>query len=74
MEGIRHYIRASIICVTCLMITFFCIGYVLPYMAQHGYAGDVVQYGFEHERDATPLFYSESDRTWEIMNNENGTD
>lgn len=39
---------------------------VLPWAGRNGWAGPVVRHNFEQDRDASALFYSESDRVWEL--------
>jgi hypothetical protein len=40
---------------------------VLPGFSESGYAGDVLERNAIEDSDASALFYTESDRTWEIM-------
>lgn len=42
------------------------IGWVLPWVGARGYAGEVIRANLRDGRDATPLFYTESERTLEI--------
>ena len=46
------------------------IGGLLPWLARTGYAGAVIRENVEYGRDATPLFYTESERTTEILRRE----
>lgn len=68
MSSPKHIIRSTVQCTIALGLVAFMISTALPWLARSGFAGDVIEYSYTHERDATPLFYSESDRTWEIMN------
>ncbi len=40
---------------------------ILPWLAEHGYAGHVIQENVRTNRDASALFYTEDDRTWEVL-------
>ncbi|MCF6283997.1 MAG: hypothetical protein L3K26_02235 [Candidatus Hydrogenedentes bacterium] len=40
---------------------------VLPWLAENGYAGHVIQENARTDRDASALFYTEDDRTWEVL-------
>ena len=40
---------------------------VLPWLGTRGYAGDVIRNNYATGCDATPLFWTESDRTLEIL-------
>ncbi len=40
---------------------------VLPWLAENGYAGHVIQENTRTDRDASALFYTEDDRTWEVL-------
>lgn len=42
---------------------------VLPWLSKNGYAGEVVQRNYLDNIDATPLFYTECERTAEIVRN-----
>lgn len=39
----------------------------LPWLAENGYAGQVIQENVRTDRDASALFYTEDERTWEIL-------
>lgn len=52
--------------------TLILIAQVLPWAARNGYAGSVIRENYEQDRDASALFYSESDRVWEILRNTDG--
>jgi len=43
------------------------VGWVLPALAESGYAGEVIQRNYREGRDATPLFYTESEETMELI-------
>ena len=43
------------------------ISTLLPWLAERGWAGKVVQDNLRHGRDATALFYTESERVGEIL-------
>lgn len=45
----------------------FTIARILPWLAEHGYAGRVIQENIRNDRDATALFYTDHERTWEIL-------
>lgn len=66
--------RARGWCWIALAATLTCalIGYVLPWAARNGYAGSVIQANYEHDRDASALFYTESERVWTILRNKPG--
>jgi hypothetical protein len=40
---------------------------VLPWLARSGYAGAVLQRNYDQQVDATPLFYTDSERTMEVL-------
>jgi hypothetical protein len=42
---------------------------VLPWLSENGYAGEVIQRNYRENIDATPLFYTECERTAEISRN-----
>lgn len=42
------------------------IAWVLPWAGARGYAGEVIRANLREGRDATALFYTESERTLEI--------
>jgi hypothetical protein len=48
-------------------LTVILIAWVLPWAGARGYAGEVVRANLREGRDATALFYTESERTIEIM-------
>ena len=50
----------------------FMIAKGLPWLAEKGYAGRVIQENIRHDRDATALFYTESARTWEVLHATSG--
>ena len=66
-KTMHKQLRAAAICTATLLLVCFMIGYFLPWISEAGYAGEVIQYGYQNRRDATPLFYTESERTWDIM-------
>ena len=43
------------------------ISTVLPWLAEQGYAGRVIQENTRTDRDASALFYTEDDRSWEVL-------
>jgi hypothetical protein len=43
------------------------ISTVLPWLAEHGYAGHVIQENARTDRDASALFYTEDERTWDVL-------
>ena len=43
------------------------ISTVLPWLAKRGYAGYVIQENTRFDRDASALFYTEDERTWEVL-------
>lgn len=45
----------------------FLIGAGLPWLAEHGYAGRVIQENVRQDRDASALFYTEDERTWAVL-------
>ena len=45
----------------------FTIAVLLPALARGGYAGAVIQKSYDEGRDASALFYTESDRAMEIL-------
>ncbi len=63
----HHILRSTAICTAVLASVLVLISTVLPWLANSGYAGEVIQFSYQNQRDATPLFYSESDRTWELL-------
>jgi hypothetical protein len=67
MHTQKHILRSSALCLIVIAIVALPISTVLPWLAQSGFAGEVIESSYENQRDATPLFYSESDRTWEIL-------
>ena len=56
---------ATLVLVVCGAL--FLIARVLPWLAEHGYAGRVIQENMRNDRDATALFYTEDERAWEIL-------
>jgi len=66
-SSIKQSLRATIIFSATVLTAMLMISQVLPWLASNGYAGDVIKYSYQNELDATPLFYTESDRTWEIL-------
>ena len=44
------------------------VAVVLPWAAENGYAGYVIQQNVIHDRDASALFYTESERAMQIIN------
>jgi hypothetical protein len=67
MKNRNKNICAALICAGVFSIVCLLIAYVLPWCSEAGYAGEVIRHSYRHGRDATPLFYTESERTWEIM-------
>lgn len=43
------------------------MAWVLPWAGARGYAGEVIRANLREGRDATALFYTESERTLEIV-------
>lgn len=50
-----------------LGVALLLISTVLPWLAENGYAGHVIQENVRTDRDASALFYTEDDRTWEVL-------
>lgn len=50
-----------------LGVALLLISTVLPWLAEKGYAGHVIQENVRTDRDASALFYTEDDRTWEVL-------
>jgi len=50
-----------------ILATGLVVRYVLPWAATNGYAGDVVKQNAKHDRDASALFWTESERTWTVL-------
>lgn len=47
--------------------TLFMIAVALPWLAEHGYAGRVIQENVRNDRDASALFYTEDARTMAVL-------
>jgi hypothetical protein len=47
--------------------TIILMAWVLPWVGSRGYAGEVIRSNLRDGRDATALFYTESERTMEIV-------
>jgi hypothetical protein len=43
------------------------VGGALPWLAERGYAGRVIQINYREGRDATPLFYTESEEVMRML-------
>ncbi len=63
----KHLLRSTALLAAAALGVALLIGTVLPWLAANGYAGSVIQANYEHDRDATALFYTESERTWQIL-------
>lgn len=72
MGRAQHFLRSTLICGIACVVVAALMSTVLPWLAEEGYAGEVIQYSYRNGRDATPLFYSESERTWELMKQVDG--
>lgn len=48
-------------------VTVLLMSRVLPWAGTHGYAGTVIQNNYAVQNDASALFWTESDRTLEIL-------
>ncbi|GMU90947.1 MAG: hypothetical protein AMXMBFR4_00050 [Candidatus Hydrogenedentota bacterium] len=54
------------ICAAAIGVAILLLSTVLPWLSQNGYAGQVIQRNYRDTIDATPLFYTECERTAEI--------
>ena len=50
-----------------LGVALLLVSAVLPWLAEHGYAGRVIEENVRLDRDASALFYTEDARTMEIL-------
>ncbi len=66
-HGIMRVVRVGLIWACAVAITIVLMVWVLPWAGTRGYAGEVIRANLRDGRDATPLFYTESDRTLEIV-------
>ncbi|MBI4556889.1 MAG: hypothetical protein HY706_04835 [Candidatus Hydrogenedentes bacterium] len=60
-------LRAYCALVVAILLIGVLISIVLPWAGTNGYAGEVIQQNFRNDRDATALFYTESERIWELQ-------
>lgn len=64
------------IVLSCSFGIVFVIAVLLPALTRAGYAGAVIQKSYDEGRDASALFYTESDRAMELLHeiNKNKSD
>lgn len=67
---IRRTIRALMLVLLCTSAIGLLITVVLPGLARSGYAGAVIQKSYSEGRDASALFYTESDRVMDILHDQ----
>lgn len=67
MMGARSYLRSTLIWTIAVGGVVFMMSTGLPWLAEHGYAGRVIQENARSDRDASALFYTEDDRVWEVL-------
>lgn len=67
MTAKRPIRQSALIWAVTLGVVLFMISTGLPWLAEHGYAGEVIRENVRNDRDASALFYTEDDRVWEIL-------
>ena len=67
MSARRPTVRSVAVLVAVAGVVIFMISTGLPWLAEHGYAGQVIQENVRTDRDASALFYTEDERTWEVV-------
>lgn len=70
----RSRIRATATLAFVTAVVLFMIAEGLPWLAENGYAGQVIQENVRTDRDASALFYTEDERTWEVLWGHDGTE
>jgi len=67
MSARRPTVRSVAVLIAITGVVLFMIATGLPWLAEHGYAGRVIQENVRNERDASALFYTEDERTWAVL-------
>ena len=63
----KRILRIGLVWACAAGIVVILMAWVLPWAGARGYAGEVIRANVRDGRDATALFYTESDRTLEIV-------
>jgi hypothetical protein len=63
----KRALRNLVVWACAVGVTIVLMAWVLPWVGSRGYAGEVIRANLRDGRDATALFYTESERTLEIV-------
>lgn len=63
----RRAIQIALVWGVAIGVTVLLMSTVLPWAGANGYAGAVIQNNYAVENDASALFWTESERTLEIL-------
>lgn len=69
---LKRALRIGLVWVCAAGITLVLVAWILPWAGSRGYAGEVIRANLRDGRDATALFYTESERTLEIVKQAEG--
>ncbi|MBI1319607.1 MAG: hypothetical protein GC168_11770 [Candidatus Hydrogenedens sp.] len=50
-----------------IALVLLLVGGIMPWLAEHGYAGRLVQTNYREGRDASPMFYSDSEEVMALL-------